>query len=45
LSIYIDTYGTATGGRSDADVLAIVEKNFDLRPGTLLLLLSTIACF
>mmetsp|Transcript_1628 Transcript_1628/g.2779 ORF Transcript_1628/g.2779 Transcript_1628/m.2779 type:complete len:389 (-) Transcript_1628:107-1273(-) len=36
LSIYIDTYGTATDGRTDADVLAIVEKNFDLRPGAII---------
>lgn len=36
LSIYVDTYGTATGGRSDGDVLAIIEKNFDLRPGAII---------
>ena len=36
LSIYIDTYGTATEGRSDADVLEIVKKNFDLRPGAII---------
>lgn len=31
LSIYLTTYGT--GSRSDADILEIVKKNFDLRPG------------
>lgn len=31
LSIFVDTYGT--GAKSDAELLAIVEKNFDLRPG------------
>jgi len=36
LSLYIDTYGTATGGRTDADVLEIVRKNFDLRPGAII---------
>jgi S-adenosylmethionine synthetase len=36
LSLYIDTYGTATGGRTDADILEIVKKNFDLRPGAII---------
>lgn len=31
LSLYLNTYGT--GIRSDADILQIVESNFDLRPG------------
>lgn len=31
LSIYVDTYGT--GKKSDAEILDIVKKNFDLRPG------------
>jgi len=31
LSVYIDTYGT--GVKSDAEILDIVNKNFDLRPG------------
>jgi S-adenosylmethionine synthetase len=34
LSIFIDTYGT--GSKSDKEILAIVEKNFDLRPGCLI---------
>jgi len=36
LSIFVDSYGTATGGRSDADLLKIVENNFDLRPGCII---------
>jgi S-adenosylmethionine synthetase len=31
LSIYVDTYGTGT--KSDDEILAIIKKNFDLRPG------------
>jgi S-adenosylmethionine synthetase len=34
LSIFIDSYGT--GAKSDTELLAIVEKNFDLRPGCLM---------
>lgn len=34
LSIFIDTYGT--GKKSDEEILAIVKKNFDLRPGVLM---------
>jgi S-adenosylmethionine synthetase len=33
LSIFVDSYGT--GSKSDAELLAIVEKNFDLRPGVI----------
>jgi S-adenosylmethionine synthetase len=33
LSVYIDTYGTGT--RPDAEILEIIKKNFDLRPGCL----------
>jgi S-adenosylmethionine synthetase len=33
LSIYVDTYGT--GKRPDEELLEIVKKNFDLRPGCL----------
>lgn len=36
LSMFVDTYGTATGGRSDEDILNIVKKNFDLRPGVII---------
>ena len=35
LSIHIDSYGTVVAGKSDADLLAIVNQNFDLRPGVL----------
>ncbi|ORX41295.1 methionine adenosyltransferase [Kockovaella imperatae] len=33
LSIFVDTYGT--GKRPDADLVDIVRKNFDLRPGVI----------
>jgi len=33
LSVYIETYGT--GVKSDAEILDIILKNFDLRPGVL----------
>jgi len=33
LSVHVDTYGTGT--RPDHEILAIVLKNFDLRPGVL----------
>jgi len=36
LAIFIDSYGTALGGRTDDDILAIVIENFDLRPGVLI---------
>ena len=31
LSVYVDTYGTGT--KDDADILEIVKKAFDFRPG------------
>jgi S-adenosylmethionine synthetase len=34
LSVYVDTYGT--GKKTDAEILDIVLKNFDLRPGCLM---------
>ena len=34
LSVFVDTYGT--GVKSDAEILEIVKKNFDLRPGVLI---------
>jgi len=34
LSVYINTYGT--GVKPDAEILEIVRKNFDLRPGVLI---------
>jgi S-adenosylmethionine synthetase len=33
LSIFVDTYGT--GKRSDKEILEIIRKNFDLRPGVI----------
>lgn len=33
LSLHVDTYGTATV--SDDEIIAIIKKNFDLRPGVL----------
>jgi len=33
MSVFVDTYGTALGGRTDADILKIIQENFDLRPG------------
>jgi len=35
LSIFVDSHGSATDGRSDQDLLAIIEKNFDCRAGML----------
>jgi len=34
LSIFVDTYGTGT--KSDQEILEIVKKNFDLRPGRII---------
>jgi len=36
LSVFVDSYGTVLGGRSDADLLRIVQDNFDLRPGVII---------
>jgi len=36
LSIFVDSYGTALGGKTDADLLKIVDANFDLRPGCII---------
>merc|ERR1711865_665099 len=33
MSVHVDTYGSATGGKTDAELTKVVEKNFDLRPG------------
>lgn len=35
LSIFCDSYGTAKNGLSDADLTAVILKNFDLRPGAI----------
>jgi S-adenosylmethionine synthetase len=33
LSVFVDSYGTVLDGRTDRDLLAIVMRNFSLRPG------------
>merc|ERR1712168_447245 len=33
LSVYVDTYGTGT--KPEAEILDIIKKNFDLRPGVI----------
>merc|ERR1719163_1299316 len=35
LSLFVDSYGSATGGRTDRDLLKIIENNFDCRAGML----------
>lgn len=35
LSIFVDTYGTCVKGKTEADLLKIIEANFDLRPGVI----------
>jgi len=37
LSIFVDTYGSAANGRTDLDVLKIIEDNFDCRAGLLVI--------
>jgi len=34
MSLFVDTYGTGT--KSDAEILTIIENNFDLRPGVIM---------
>ena len=34
LSIFVDSYGTSRrSGKTDAELVEIIKKNFDLRPG------------
>jgi len=33
LSLFVDTYGTVVPGHTDEELLEIVKKNFDFRPG------------
>merc|ERR1719310_1146027 len=35
LSVFVDTYGSATNGRKDSDLLKVIEDNFDCRAGML----------
>lgn len=36
LSVFVDTYGTIKEGMTDADLVKVIEKNFDLRPGAII---------
>jgi len=36
LSIFVDSYGTVAGGKTDLELTEIVKKNFDLRPGCII---------
>ena len=36
LSIYIDSYGTVKEGYTDEDLVRIVRKNFNFRPGSII---------
>jgi len=36
LSVFVETYGTAQGGKTEEDIAEIVKENFDLRPGCLI---------
>jgi S-adenosylmethionine synthetase len=33
LSVFVDSYGTVKEGMTDADLVKLINKNFDLRPG------------
>lgn len=37
LSIYIDSYGTVKEGYTDDDLVRIVNKNFNFRPGNMIM--------
>lgn len=37
ISLFVDSYGSVVEGKTDADLMKLVEKNFDLRPGMLIL--------
>ena len=36
VGLYVETFGTAHGGLSDADIQAAVDKVFDLRPAAII---------
>jgi S-adenosylmethionine synthetase len=36
LSIFVDSYGTVAEGYTDQDLISIVARNFDLRPGAII---------
>jgi len=37
LSVFVDSYGSVKGGRTDADLMDIINANFDLRAGMLVI--------
>jgi len=37
LSVFVDSYGSAKDGRTDADLMDIIKKNFDMRAGMLVI--------
>lgn len=37
ISLFVDSYGSVVEGKTDADLKKLVENNFDLRPGMLIL--------
>ena len=36
LSVYVDTYGTVVDGKTDKDLIDIIIKNFNLKPGVII---------
>jgi S-adenosylmethionine synthetase len=36
LSVFVDSYDTVAEGYSDHDLIGIVSRNFDLRPGAII---------
>lgn len=36
LSIFVDSYNTVAEGYTDQDLIGIVSRNFDLRPGAII---------
>jgi len=36
LSVFVDSYGTVTNGKTDADLTKVILDNFDLRPGCII---------
>lgn len=36
LSIHVESYGSVQGGRTDEDLVHIVKKNFNFRPGNII---------
>merc|ERR1711998_73880 len=40
LSVFVDSYGSCAKGYTDADLLKVIESNFDLRPGAIAISLA-----